>query len=555
MSNAFFSRLIALLLLLAFVVPVSFLVAPQRTSAQSLMGCLGGLIGGVAGGASGGTSAAGTATAVPVNSVAANTALASGNAINGNTSASTYASCINTFVITPLIRAAIRALIQKLTASVITWINGGNGTGQPSYVQNLPNNLQNVGDNQALAFLNQFRSNSNSPFAAAITSSLATNYLQNTSNAGFFAANQDTLVNVTGSQANETSYLNGNWQQGGISAWFALTTQPQNNPYALYQNSQNQLASGVTGAQNTQLSQLSWANGFLSWCGPQVQGSNTRVGTAPGNTCQNSNGTPGSIQTPGTVIAGYANQALVQNGFQQLISASDLDSALNAIVSALLNQVLGGVGGLFGASQNTSNNANGSLTSQLQNYSTGSNASVSTTLQTALTQTAEYSTSWQTIAAAANAASTAATSLGNYCAAEAGTPGASATFIAAANAEATAAQTAITNEIAPVLAQANSASTVAATSQTMIQKVENDQTSGVNPAADLQTLSTMPPSTTDVNNALQNAQQSGAGATAAPAGSLTVSGGTTVDEMDLIATNAATLKSSVCTPPPPTPAP
>ncbi len=522
MSKKTLASSLAVLVLVSLVVPATFFIAPRRASAQAFTGCLGGLIGGVIGGVANG------ASSVPVNDKPTESSSASA-------AGSTWASCINAFIIEPLIRAAIHALIQKLTASVITWINGGNGTGQPSYVQNLPGHLRTVSDTQALAFFAQVGANSNSPFAAAITSSLATNYLQNTSSAGFFGANKDTLVAVAGSAANEQAFLNGNWSQGGgTAAWFALTTQPQNNPYMLYQASQSQLGSLVTGAQSARLNELSWGNGFLSWCGP------TGVGTAPGNTCTNKDGSPGMTQTPGTIIAGYANQAVVNTGFQELVSAQDIDSALSAVISALLNKVLsaGGAagGGLFSNSQTGSTGAS-ALTAQLQTYATAGGAAggaaASAALQTELTQTTNYTNAWQTISTAANTASAAVGTLVSACTA------------ASATAEATAAQNAITTEIAPILAQANAAATTAAIAQNMIQKIQSEISSGIDATTDLATLQAIPPSATDASTAVQNATVTNA-ATATPVGSLTVTGGTIMDQMNLIAANAATLQTTVC---------
>ncbi len=563
MSKKTIASALAVLLTISVGAPTAFLIAPQRASAQNATGCLGGLVGSLAGG---GGSAAAATVSVPV--IDATNAV-----INGNTSASTWASCINQFVITPLIRSAIRALLQKMTASVVNWINGGNGTGQPSYVQNLPGHLQSVGDTQALAFLAQFGVNSNSPFAAAITSSLSTNYLQNTSSAGFFAANQDTLIRTTGSAANEQAFLNGNWSQGGVGAWFALTTQSQNNPYMLYQASQSELASVVGSAQAARSAELSWGQGFLSWCGaasapnqpaPAPAGGNglspitvtaQTMGTAPGDSCRNADGSYDQVDTPGSIIHDYTQKAVVNSGFEQLISANDLDSALSAVISALLNQVLGGVGGLLGASQTGTGTAP-SLTTQLQTYSLSNNAStagsVTAILQSAVSQTATYSSSWQTIAAAANTALTAVTSLVNSCTAYAAAVSGNQIFLtsptaqaAAATAQAAAARNAITTEINPVLAQANTAGTISATIQAMIQEIQNELNSRIPYAADLQTLQTMPPTTSDVSSALQNAQSTGSAA-AVPAGSLTVSGGTIVDRMTLITTNATALRASVC---------
>ncbi|MEK6824715.1 MAG: hypothetical protein AABY02_02565, partial [Nanoarchaeota archaeon] len=57
----------------------------------------------------------------------------------------------------------------------------------------------------------------------------------------------------------------------GVAAWFALTTQIQNNPYTQYPRAQAQLADqigpGVGGATGARLAELGFGQGFASWCG------------------------------------------------------------------------------------------------------------------------------------------------------------------------------------------------------------------------------------------------------------------------------------------------
>jgi hypothetical protein len=543
---------LAVLLVASLVVPATFFVAPQRAHAQQFASCLGGLVGGLGGLISviTTTSAATTPVSVPTGDKGTQTGEASNAAINGGTWGAALGSCVNAFVIQPLIKAAIHALIQKLTANVINWINGGNGTGQPSYVQNLPGHLQTVSDTQALAFLAQIAVNSNSPFAAAITSSLSTNYLQNTSSAGFFAANKDTFITTAGSAANASAFLAGDWSKGGTAAWFALTTQPQNNPYTLFQASQSHLGGLVSSAQNARLNELSWGNGFLSWCGPSTPApaqpaSNDPLapivvnaqplGTAPGDACTYTQGQGGTIETPGTIIAGYANKAVVSVGFDQLVNATDIDAAFQAIIGALLGQVLGGVNGLFGAGGGGAVAGGGaSLTAQLQAYAgapvTGTPVQIvqGQVIQDAQTRATQYQSSWSLIRSSANSASTALTLL-NSCA----TPGVAAQAAAA-----------MTNVIDPIIAQATAADASTAALLAMIQQVQNEQNSGSpDYATDLQTLGTLQPTATDVASAQQATQTTG-GAVATPAGSLNVSGGTTIDQTALIDTNAAALQAA-----------
>ena len=438
-----------------------------------------------------------------------------------------------------------------MTATVINWINGGNGTGQPSYIRNLSGHMQNVGDIQADAFFRQFTANSNSPFATAIRSSLSIRYLQNTSSAGFFAANRSTLNQAS---PNVGAYLSGNWSQGGVRAWFALTTQPQNNPYMLYQASQRQLGSLISDAQTARANELAWGQGFLSWCGPQDVGGTGTPGTAPGDTCKKKDGSAGQIQTPGSIIHHYTEKAVVDSGFDQYINANDLDVALDAIIGALIGQVLGGVNGLFGASQ-SSGGGGRSLVGQLQAYTPVTNAPVDTTsglLQSAISQGAaqadsqsgspiastfpqtmlnrltQYESSWGVIRSVTDFTSSALADLANSCPAQSG-----------------AVQNAITSQITPILTQANTADAVAAAAQAMVQQVQNEFNSGVTAAytADLQTLGSMAPSDFDVTSAEQATQSTG-GAIATPAGSLNVTGGTIIDRLALISTNTAALQAA-----------
>lgn len=529
-----FSKPVAALLIISLVAPTAFFAIPQRASAAG--GGFGCLIGGLIG-------AGGLMTklaAVPVSDLV--------------TQGATTGQCFNDTILLPLARALARLLLAQITATIIGWINGNNGTGQPSYVQSLSVHLQNVGDNQANAFFAQFEQLSISPFAAAITSSLRTNYYENTSAAGFFAANQCPLY----SSGNADNFIAGDWSQGGVSSWLALTTQTPCNPYTLQQAAQSQLASVVGGAAAARAAELGWGQGFLSWCGPaQPDDPKTgRVGTAPGDTCKNSDGTPGTIKTPGSMIHGLSQRAVDATGLDWLLSAQDLDAALGAISMALVGQVLGGIGGLFGASDSPSSGGS-TVAIRLQTYSAnnaiGASSAVSA-VDAKISSISVYTSSWNTLISAANTASTTVANLASYClmAAETSTDP---SFAATATAQASAAQTAITTEIAPVISQGQAAINSVADTQTFALQVEAEAAassaistttgSASTLSADMDALFAMPPSGDDITSVQQETQATGR-AVAIPVGSLTVSGGTITDRMSLIATNAAALKSS-CT--------
>ena len=595
MSNKILTGALSVLLSTVLIAAPLFFLAPQKAAAQAAAATGAGCFGlGLSGAIGAGGAVISAALTVPVSDAM--------NLIQNTTSASAnQTDCIKNNILMPLARLLARIVLMQITASTVNWITGKNSTGSVMFVQNIPGNLQKVGDTSALAFFAQFGRNSNSPFSAAISSSLRTNYLQQTSMAGFWAANQCTLNRYS---PNVNSFLSGNWSQGGISTWFALTTQTQNNPFTLYQASESQLSTVVGSAQSARSQELSWGQGFLSWCSVSdnlagelsaqqaqsaalesaIAGTSSQQGVNPGDSCENSDGTPGTVETPGSVIHDYTQKAVVSSGLEQLVSAQDLDSALGVVVTALVGQILGSTG-LFGASQPSSSGP--SAVSQLQGYA-ASNASASgsavSMAQTKLSQLASYTGAWNTITASATTASTSAANLANFCTTAADTAATTllnaginqsfggttaptqqnlstvhSTFIDAARAQAVAAQTAITTEIAPIFAQALAAINALSATQTLALKVQSEATAVTTIAssttagaagalvADTQALAAAPPTATDLVNVQQNAQAFGA-AQANPAGSLTVSGGSIVDRMNLITANAATLQTTVCNP-------
>ncbi len=552
------TRALAMILVIALVAPAAFFIAPQRTSAAGgilgAIGCIGSMLGvSVSGLASQGAGAVASAVGIP----GVGTALGGGipvidsqNLAQNSTSASaTSNSCINDTILMPLARAIARMILAQITASTINWITGKNGSGSPMFVQSISIHLQSVGDSAALPFINQVRTGFNSPFGPTIASALQTQYNQQTSVAGFFAANQSTLAR---SSPNVNAFLAGNWSQGGgIPAWFALTTQPQNNPYMLYQAAQGQLSSNVSQATTNRRQDLLSGQGFLSWC----PGDSVASGSAnPQAQCTNPDGTPAKAATPGSVIHDYTQKAVVAAGIDQLITAQDLDASLGAIASALVTQVLSG-SGLFGASQ--SSGGRPAITAQLQNYSANNSsaaASATALAQTTMSNISAYTGAWNSISTAANTASTTLANLASFCTSAAAAATDSPSFATAARAQATAAQNAITTEIVPVLVQVQAAISSVASTQALAIQTQSDALAATSAAAatngaggalsaDTQALGAAHPSTSDVANAQAIATVTNS-AVANPAGSLTVSNGTLVDQMNLITANATAIKAS-----------
>ena len=508
-------------------------------------------------------------------------------------SAAEYAQYINTYVLQPLAFVLSGNLTKALTASVVAFVIGkANGTGVPQFAVDLKQTMQTVSDSAALAYLKQV-GDTNSPFASSVSSALNTDYLQKSSLAGFWAANMNTLA---ASSPNVPAYLAGNWSQGGVAAWFSLTTQTQNNPYTLYENTQSQLGnvigSGVGGVTGVRASQLNWGQGFMSWCGATATGSADASsggtgGTAaassgaavnPGDPCTTKNGTPGIIQTPGSTIKATLDKVLgsQQDQIVRMGNAGpEINSILGNIASVMqtvqfASSILGGSGssggllgsgnvsgqgrsllGQFAPTQSSSGSFNSGYLGANASSVYQNTASFPGSGSTKASQVKQYQTAWVTINNAATAAQTSVNSLINVCTAAGGTSSGSG-FAAASSAQVAAGKATLTNVIAPVLAQAAQASVVSAAAFAMIQKVQNEltapNTDGANNyTIDMQALSVMPPSGSDIAAALQQSEVFGT-ASATPSGSLNVTGDSLVDQMNLISANATTLKTTVCSP-------
>ena len=318
---------------------------------------------------------------------------------------------------------------------------------------------------------------------------------------------------------------------------------------------------------------------------------NSFLGVAPGDPCTNADGTTGTIQTPGSVIAASLNKAL--GGQQdQVVRMGDVGGQINGILSNIVtvlkvvqfgSQILGGPGsrGLFGVDQPTP----GQNRSALQAYANSPGnlgvtestvlrnaATLQSSVSDLLNRTAQYETAINTIGAATNSASTSVTSLLAYCTTQQQVASSTlqtgnpidlanlAAFTAASAAQIGTAQTAF-GSIMSVITRVSAASTTIANARALVQKVQAESTS-TDPATiatyvtDVQSLETTPPSLKDIATLQSNSTATGA-VVATPPGSLNVTGGSFVDRLNLISSNATTLQSvcAVPTPVPPTPTP
>lgn len=522
MTNRAVTVVISALLIISVTISASLIIAPQRAVAQSSgageAGCLIGLAATIAGYLGYDTASVPTGDAP---SQAADTSSSMSNALG----------CLYTTILVPAFRAAITQELQDLTFRTINWINGnGSGSGR-SFVPNLSVHLQAVGDTVASAFLKQVAAGFQSPFDITIAASLRNQYLQQTSVAGFFSQYRSTLSQFS---PNVNSFLAGNWSQGGVSAWLALTTQPQNNPYLLYQAAANQLATQEAAAQTNTRQDLLQSGGFLSFCPPGATSQNGAV--SPQVQCRNAEGTPVSATTPGSVIASFL-QANVDSSVAQLVNAKDIDSMISAVVGALVNKVMNSTG-LFNTSGAVIRPGVPLPGGGTGTTTPGGNSSILAQIQAVLTNVDSYASSWSTVQTAAIGAQTSLNTLLNSCSAElsAGTIG----TVAITTADEQTAYQAMN----PFIQQAQTALANASTTRTFAQQVQSEVSNGTADIGkimtDLSQLLTMHPSAGEIAIAQSNAQTTGQ-AHATPTGSVLVTGGSMIDQANLVATNANTL--------------
>lgn len=250
---------IATILSVALIVPTVFFTAPQR--AHAFLG-VGDQVMEV-----GEQLYATTKSSVENTITAVKTSISS--IANVTSAAANVALQVDTYVLQPLAFALSGNILKMITQGVINFVIGkANGTGVPQFVADVQASMQLISDQQTLTFLDAYMRSSKSPYSGSIVQELSRDYLNTTSLAGFWAQNMDTLRRTS---PNPYGYLRGNWMYGGVTTWMALTTQQQNNPYWLMQNSRNALAAligpGVGGVTGARAMDIRNGQGLVSWCG------------------------------------------------------------------------------------------------------------------------------------------------------------------------------------------------------------------------------------------------------------------------------------------------
>lgn len=332
-------------------------------------------------------------------------------------------------LLNPIFYRIAQAAIQSMVRSTVKWINNG-FDGSPAFATDLKATLLDAADVEAENFIGQLTDNLsiNSPFKDEVAQNILAAYYLSTSKDGFFLQNPYTLNQVS---PDDRAFLRGDFSKGGFRAWLATTQNPQNNHFGLdilARQAFNSRKAAVTGQIHEE---LGWGNGFLSWRKCDLKGANivdnTKKETIPilgadgkptgktteitgvlnlseKKTCQSSH-----IETPGSVISSQLNKSLGL-GADSLIQADSFDEIVNALLSQLINQVMG-KGGLRGVSQPSAASGGRSYFDQPSSTTGSAGVSVVSSFTQILDQQSSqlqtYLTNWQSINAAALAAKSA----------------------------------------------------------------------------------------------------------------------------------------------------
>lgn len=246
-----------------------------------------------------------------------------------------------------------KTAISSMTRSLVNWINSG-FEGSPAFVTDLRENLLTLSDAVAIGFIDELTTEAveglvlNSPYQDEIATAIRTGYYLSTGGS-FYVQNPFTLNQYS---SNPAAFISGDFSQGGLSAWHAAWTNPQNNPYGAYQLAARELDRKLAMAGGQRLTELDWGDGFLSYRGgcpsPTVLPSALAESGAVVSLNQADRCVGQRVKTPGSVIAAQLNETLPK-GMEGLITADEIDEVIGALFQQLVNQVVGQTG-LIGVS-------------------------------------------------------------------------------------------------------------------------------------------------------------------------------------------------------------
>jgi len=278
------------------------------------------------------------------------------NTILGNTNTiqkSTTAVDKNQNCLNAVGKSIVKLVIQKMTLSIVNWIQTGNGGG-PMFVQDPGKFFGDIAKDQILGFGQEINDPTKYPFAKDFMQGVANSFNNTFANNAQYSL--DKMIKQTNPGSSALTF-NSDFSQGGWGAWEAMTQVPANNPLGFQLMASNELGNRIAGTSESPAQvvkdQLQQANGFLSQtiCSDpygvtKEQDQKARAGESASQAFIDANGhvlTPEECtggwetQTPGTVI-GHELTKSMDNSDNSLLSADTLNDAIAAIADASIQK-------------------------------------------------------------------------------------------------------------------------------------------------------------------------------------------------------------------------
>ncbi len=344
----------------------------------------------------------------------------------------TIMSHLKDFVLDRLAVMVANQLLQRMTASIITWINSG-FQGSPAFITNPKGFFLDAADQITGEFLDKEGgplSQLCTPFSFDIRLNLALNQstytttrysctlgriVANSRNA-IATAGQNSGVTISGDPngANIGNFINGDFSQGGWAGFIAYSTEPQNNPIGATLMAQSDLQGRISQKHAAINTDLNRGQGFMSWqkCTDVTSGYTSglynggelgltvaqeqqlrKFGNQTAVTGQTTDGTqmPTSVQkkvdsktgmvsyqdcqtqTPGSLIGGSLQRTL-NIPQDKLVLVKTISDSVDAILGALVNQMLDKGLGALSNRGSSSSGGNKSYLVQLVEEASSTNA-------------------------------------------------------------------------------------------------------------------------------------------------------------------------------------
>lgn len=285
-------------------------------------------------------------------------------------------------------------LIQRMTASIVTWINRG-FQGSPAFLTNPEGFFLDVGDQITGEFLEKTGTQVLcTPFSYDLRLNIALNRAQGdsfnrryTCTLGTIIQNNKNAIDRSVASAGIIAtddpngatlgdFMNGNFSQGGWEGFLAYTTQAQNNPIGAYLLADSDIKQQIAEKKAAYDKDLNRGQGFLSWpkctdvtanyTDPSLGGESLGLTSAQENQLKSFNNRTLStgqtrlgqntnikkitdasgtryqkceIQTPGSAIASSLFDTL-RIPSQKLVLVKTISDSIDAITGALVNQML-----------------------------------------------------------------------------------------------------------------------------------------------------------------------------------------------------------------------